>query len=596
MYRRYSPSCLFLIGLTGASLFSSTVQAQDHLIDGFKDEASRVIQLKNQIEADVEKTAADISSRTTRLATNPLDEIDAVKPFAPAVTKPAIQVKDRQAFVPKVYLEKPAAPTTNNTSFTKSRTKGTPISAPIRRSESAPLVTTTISAPEFINVNEVSPVKIDVKNPGKATVYNVKLVASLPENVKVDSRQGNFVDGKCTFEISSLQPGENRQLLMDVVTDEKRPLNIETALMISSRNEVKIGVRQPQLVVSVEGPPQTNVGAKATHVITVTNIGDGIASNVNLIADIPDSLRIIEKTGFETPETLRPGAQAQAKIVTLPHQAGPTELAFAAEGKSCKAKPASAALRITQPELRVAAIGPDMNFVERDGIYTITIDNPGEVDVNNVDVEFVIPEGVKITTISRQAKMDGPRRTLKWTFDRIKAQTEQTVQLKAVATSDGEKLCRIRVASDETNEKEVSLKTVIATRAELSIQMQNIGGPVQVGSEASFVVVVENRGSSLANDLEIEVQLPAGMRPASPKDGIVDEDANSILFADSELSAGKTREFRFSAMGVEKGEHIVRSSLESVGSKQRITVENSVYVYEPAQARVSESLSPSIPR
>jgi hypothetical protein len=96
--------------------------------------------------------------------------------------------------------------------------------------------------------------------------------------------------------------------------------------------------------------------------------------------------------------------------------------------------------------------------------------------------------------------------------------------------------------------------------------------------------------------MEIEVQLPAGMRPASPRDGIVDEDGNSILFADSELAAGKTREFRFSAVGVEKGEHVVRSSLESVGSKQRITVENSVYVYEPAQARVSESLSPSIPR
>ena len=217
-------------------------------------------------------------------------------------------------------------------------------------------------------------------------------------------------------------------------------------------------------------------------------------------------------------------------------------------------------------------------------------------DRNNVKVQFVIPEGVKVTTISRQAEMDAPRRTLTWKFDRVQAQTEQNIQLKAVATNDGEKLCRIRVASDETNEKEVSLKTVIATRAELSIQMQNVGGPVQVGNEATFVVAVENRGSSIANDLEIEVQLPVGMRPANPKDGIVDEDSNSILFADSSLGAGKTREFRFSAVGVEKGEHVVRSSLQSVASKQRIIVENSVFVYEPAQARVSESLQPSIPR
>ena len=218
------------------------------------------------------------------------------------------------------------------------------------------------------------------------------------------------------------------------------------------------------------------------------------------------------------------------------------------------------------------------------------------MDVNNVKVQFTIPEGVTVSTISRQAKMDAQRGTLTWKFETIQAQTEQTIQLKAIAENEGEKVCRIKVASDETDEKEVSLKTMIATRAELSIQMQNVGGPVQVGNEATFVVIVENRGSSVAKDMEIEVQLPTGMRPATPRDGVVDEDANSILFADSELRPGKVREFKFSAIGVQKGEHVVRSSLESVGSNQRIIVENSVFVYEPVQARVSESLSPSIPR
>ena len=110
------------------------------------------------------------------------------------------------------------------------------------------------------------------------------------------------------------------------------------------------------------------------------------------------------------------------------------------------------------------------------------------------------------------------------------------------------------------------------------------------------MVVVENRGSSMAKELSIEVQLPAGMRPTSPKNGVVDEDTNTILFAESALAAGKSREFRFSAVGVARGEHIVRSSLETVASKQRIIVENSVFVYEPAQARVSESLQPTVPR
>ena len=623
MYRHLYRNCLLFTGLASASLFS-TAYGQNQLIDGAQEEVARVIQLRSTA---VQEKVADASSRTTRLATNPLGGNSPVIPSSASRVIAAPQVAYDQLGTqfegatsmdtptvgaggdfqvasppnpgghPEVHVARAQAPTIQVSAPKPAASKNyVPLSAPIRRSESVPFVAAKISAPEFVNVNEIAAVRIDVRNPGKSTVHDVKLVAMLPANVKVDARNGSVADGQCTFEISSLQPGEERQLLMDVVATEKLPLNIQTALTISNRSKIEVGVRQPQLVVNIKGPSQTNIGSKATHVVTVSNVGDGIANNVDLIADIPATLRVVQKSGFETPQTIRPGQTAKATIVTVPQKPGQTGMAFAAEGKFCKARPAEAGLRVTQPELRVAAIGPDMNFVERDGIYTITIDNPGEVNVNNVEVQFAIPEGVKVTTISRQAKMDSQLRTLTWKFDSIASQTEQTIQLKAIASSEGEKQCRIRVASDETNQKEVSLKTIIATRADLSIQMRNIGGPVQVGSETMFVVEVANRGSNIANDMEIEVQLPAGMRPANPKDGVVDETSNSILFADSDLRPGKTREFKFSAIGVQKGEHVVRSSLETVGSKQRISVENSVYVYEPAQARVSESLQPAIPR
>jgi hypothetical protein len=617
MYRHLYRNCLLFTGLAGAT-FLSTANAQDHLIDGAREEAARVIQLRPSIETAVQEKVENFSSRTKRLASNPLANVDS--PFIPPaamVTKApqiafdeigpkssnvssfnapqVIEVDEAAPPAPEVIVDQ-AQPPAVRVASAQPFGSGGMLKEPVRENENTPFVATQISAPDFVNVNEVVPVRIDIRNPGKSTIYDLKLVAMLPENVKVEARNGIVTSDQCTFEIDSLKPGENRQLMMEVIAETKQSLDIQTALTISNRSRIQVGVRQPELVVAIDGPPQTNIGSKAIHIVTVTNVGDGIAKNINLIADIPDTLQIVQKSGFESPQTLRPGEKAQARIVTVPQKPGQTELAFAAEGNFCKAKTAEAGLRITQPELRVAAIGPDMNFVQRDGIYTITVDNPGEVDINNVKVQFAIPDGVEVTTISRKAKMDGQQRTLSWSFDRIEAQAEQTIQLKAVAKSEGEKNCRIRVASDETNEKEITLKTVIATRANLSIQMQNIGGPVQVGSETTFVVMVENRGSLVANDMEIEVQLPAGMRPANPKDGVVDENANSILFADSDLRPGKTRKFKFSAIGVEKGEHVVRSSLATVGSKQRIIVENSVYVYEPAQARVSESLQPAVQR
>lgn len=634
MYRCLYRNCLVVAGLAGATLFPNTfANAQEHLIDGVVEDAPRVIQLRTKIEGEIEETIEKVSSRSQRLAVNPLaklqaptiaetaqklvgapqvafDEIGGNGPIAPATNTPtsvAPRVATKMA-QDDIYVTGQTSPSEIKfepkkqiPSFQASHARPVsrtlaPLTAPVRGTTTAPVAVVDIKAPEFVNVKEVAPVRIDIRNPGKTALHDVKLVATLPQGTKVDSNIGKVVDEECYFSIETLQPGERRELTMDVVTEIKQPLNIKTALMISNHSQIQVGVREPKLVVSIEGPSQTNIGSTATHVITVANVGDGIARQINLVADIPQELRIVQKDGFETPESLRPGEKAQARIVTVPQTPGQSEISFSAEGISCKAEAASAGLKVYQPELRIAAIGPDMNFVERDGVYTITVDNPGEVDVHNVSIQFAIPEGMKITTISRQAKMDGQQQTLTWEFDQIESQTEQLIQLKAVANSEGDKLCRIKVSSDETNEKEVALKTVIATRADLSIQMQNIGGPVQIGSETTFVVVVENRGNNVANDMEIEVQLPAGMKPASPKDGVVDDQANSILFADSDLKPGKTREFRFSATGVQKGEHIVRSSLQTVGSKQRIIVENSVYVYEPAQARVSESLSPAIPR
>jgi len=169
-----------------------------------------------------------------------------------------------------------------------------------------------------------------------------------------------------------------------------------------------------------------------------------------------------------------------------------TGLTFVATGKGSKTDPTKAELRVAQPELRIATVGPDMNFVERDGIYTITIDNAGEVDVNNVQVEFAIPGGVKVNTISRPAKMDARRNTLTWNFEKIDAATQQVIQIKSIANEEGEKISSITIDSDETTEKTISLTTMIVTRADLSIRMKTVGGPVQVGTPTDFIVYSSN--------------------------------------------------------------------------------------------------------
>ena len=53
---------------------------------------------------------------------------------------------------------------------------------------------------------------------------------------------------------------------------------------------------------------------------------------------------------------------------------------------------------------------------------------------------------------------------------------------------------------------------------------------------------------------------------------------------------------RVQVVGVAQGEHVVRSVLKTSDTERRVIVEDSVYVFETNEARVSENLSPVIPR
>jgi uncharacterized repeat protein (TIGR01451 family) len=613
-----------LLAGVAVCVMPSLTTAQDQLNETVNEEVTRVIRLRSKTQDTTDLLTRQADSASERLAQNPL----ASPSFSPAQIK-YDEISSRATPMPTKkkpakltgYVEHDsisiAAPTVDaNISQTKSSSRKSQSAPPaptkvIRSTPSAtayqvesavsnsmPSVATEIIAPKDINVNEVAPLRINVQNVGKTSVENVKIVTTLPSHVNYEtsSLTPTSNNGELVFTIPQLAAGQTRQISLDITPTEKRELDIATRVFVESGLRLAVNVRQPQLALSVTGPNEVNIGSTTLHTVTIENTGDGIAQQVRLEADFPGELRFMEQTGMKNVRSLKPGEKVQVQVKSLAQAPGQCKLDFAATGTGCQAQPASSPVRITQPELKVSAVGPDMNFVERDGIYSISVDNAGEVDVENVQVTLSVPSGMKVTTISRQAKINEKNGTLSWTFPRMPAQSVETIQLKATAMQPGEQICRILVSSNDTREKEVALKTIVATRADLSINLNNVGGPIQVGNEAEFLVVVENRGSSLANEIQIQVELPESMRPVNHANAFVEENENSILFMDTKLEPGKTREFRFKAVGVAKGEHIVRSTLQVTGSERRVIAEDSVYIYEPAEARVSESLSPTIPR
>jgi len=604
-----------------ATLFASNpALAQD--FNPQNDVVSRVIDLQQPLQKAAEdtKSAFDggLKAASERLANNPAAEFatekveaattavkDVAGQFSPAkVQYDLIGSEPAEVAPPAVSYDEPVGrlASSRNMSFSKndgsSGQSTTPL-ADTNRLAKTPIITAEISSPKFVNVNEPTDVKVTLRNAGSQNVQNVEFSVALPEGselVSAKPQPASQENGQLKFDVAGIAANQNREINIRVIPKSKQPMAFETQLRVIERQSVSVSVREPKLVLRVDGPLQANIGDETTHTVVILNTGDGYAKSVRLQGNFPDELRFVDQEGMNAPKTLAPGQSMKVKIKSLAKLPGSVKLDFTAQGDGVEANPAMAALKISQPELKVFAAGPNLNFVNQDGIYTIKVDNSGEVDVSNVDVVLAIPHGMKVTTINRQAKLDESNGTLQWKFPVIEANSTETIQLKALATKPGQQICSILISSKETREKEFKLTTEVASRADLRINMNNDGGPVRVGGKATFDVIVENRGSSSASDVEVAIELPESLMAVEGPSLFIDEGANTVTFLDAKLARGEKRQFKFEVVGVAKGEHVVRSVLKTSDSERRVIVEDSIFVFETNEARVSENLSPVLPR
>jgi hypothetical protein len=108
--------------------------------------------------------------------------------------------------------------------------------------------------------------------------------------------------------------------------------------------------------------------------------------------------------------------------------------------------------------------------------------------------------------------------------------------------------------------------------------------PKFVSALALSAVEVENQGSRQATDVSVGVLFPESLMPAN--DGQSSEQPeNHLTFSESVVAPGQKVTFKFTAIGVAKGDHVVRCTLRAAGSERQVISENSVYVYEVSEAR-----------
>ena len=462
----------------------------------------------------------------------------------------------------------------------------------------APTIQTQIMSPKSINVNQPAEIFIQAQNIGQTSVKTVKLIAKLPEHAKFENSTPlpSNVDGQIyEFTLNNLNARAKQIVRINLVPTAKLPLNIATHIQTESQQQFAVSVQQPVLDIAVSGPKAIQTGQTIKHTVTVKNIGDGPAENIRIKPLLPENLQIAANQKTLVPKLI-PGQAAKFILSSYARSAGDSDVVFQVSAAGVESRESRSNIRIIRPELNVQLLGPGQNYLGREGVYSIQLENTSELPISTIDVSLQVPNGLMINTISQQAKINKAAGNLKWQFPTIAGNQKQVIQFKAKAIKPGSQTFDVMVTSKEIGSKQLALTTNVQGRADLSVRLSDGGEPVGIGSKSEFTIEVANQGSTIANQVNVQVQLPSALMAVNQENYSIDPSGNFIQFNSLDIPPGKAKTLKFKVVAVTEGEHIVRGSVSIEGSTQTISSENSIFVFESQNAKVSEALTPEVRR
>ncbi|HUE72241.1 MAG TPA: CARDB domain-containing protein [Pirellulaceae bacterium] len=285
---------------------------------------------------------------------------------------------------------------------------------------------------------------------------------------------------------------------------------------VASRvSELHVTSRMPALRVELVGPGSIQTGKAAKFTIYANNEGDASAQDIVVQLPLPGSVNLTKGESTAGDAEVKPQADGSLALVwaipSLPprgHETLQMHLvpsdgeAFELEMSwTCRPAAASARVVVKQPQLALSLSGPADMLLGEEKTFTLLVSNPGTGDATGVEVNVATgsgqPQKVQVGVVPAGQQAEIPVQ--------VAGNEPGELEIRATAQAEGE------LSADAAGKVQVR-------SANLAVAVE--GPQLQfAGAEATYVVVVANRGNAAADATTISVQLPAEARYIGGVDG-----------------------------------------------------------------------------
>jgi len=450
--------------------------------------------------------------------------------------------------------------------------------------QNAPHIETRWTKQSDINVGQPCELMLTVKNSGDANASDVVVDVFFPRSVRLTaaSPKPATAETSVVWEFPSLDAGEEREIHITMIPSQRGELAANANVRFSSAATMLLAVEEPMLKVAMKGPSEVMMGEPASHVVTVSNPGTGVAHNVTLEVTIPEGLQHPKGKRLKMDlGSVNPGEQRSVRLSLTAVAGGSQNVGVIATSGTELRQTANAAVSVLAPSLNLTVDGPALRYVGRDARYSLKLANDGQAVTNNVRAMYVVPKGFEYLYASRGGKYDETTRTVTWFVGSVSPKEAIDLSLKLKPVELGEFSHVARAVSEHGAIANAKAATRIEGTASLVLEVLDLDDPVEIGRETAYEVRVRNEGSKQAQNVGLSIELPNGVKLLNIK-GPTQHIAESGLVVFKALPAlepGKTAIFQIHIQGADEGNHRVRARLTSDSIQEPLTVEELTRFY-----------------
>ncbi|MCA9222268.1 MAG: hypothetical protein KDA71_18190, partial [Planctomycetales bacterium] len=155
-------------------------------------------------------------------------------------------------------------------------------------------------------------------------------------------------------------------------------------------------------------------------------------------------------------------------------------------------------------------------------------------------------------------------------------------QLTTLPIEAGDQELRVEGRAESGLQHAIAKAVQVEGLAELTFTVADVASPIEVGSDTTYVIRVQNNGSKTDTQVRVAAEFPAGLKPLAGEGPSAATVEGQVVYFEplAQLTPKSETIFKISARGVAAGDQLVRVQVQSDEVGTPVTKEEHTRVYQ----------------